>query len=133
MRRFLILMMLACLCNCTFAQSVVTGIVRDTIGTALEGVIVRVNADKATLGFARTSENGTYKITLKVRCQAANCHCRNHRIRENQKRNQECLTRVQLQSKGKDHRPKRGCCKSSSHLPTRGYFVIQLSLVYRKE
>lgn len=58
-------MMLACLCNCTFAQSVVTGIVRDTIGTALEGVIVRVNADKATLGFARTSENGTYKITLK--------------------------------------------------------------------
>lgn len=65
MRRFLILMMLACLCNCTFAQSVVTGIVRDTIGTALEGVIVRVNADKATLGFARTSENGTYKITLK--------------------------------------------------------------------
>ena len=54
MRRFLILMMLACLCNCTFAQSVVTGIVRDTIGTALEGVIVRVNADKATLGFART-------------------------------------------------------------------------------
>lgn len=65
MRRFLILMMLACLCNCTFAQSVVTGIVRDTIGTALEGVIVRVNADKATLGFASTSENGTYKITLK--------------------------------------------------------------------
>ena len=60
MRRFLILMMLACLCNCTFAQSVVTGIVGDTIGTALEGVIVRVNADKATLGFARTSENGTY-------------------------------------------------------------------------
>lgn len=42
-------MMLACLCNCTFAQSVVTGIVRDTIGTALEGVIVRVNADKVLL------------------------------------------------------------------------------------
>ena len=130
MRRFLILMMLACLCNCTFAQSVVTGIVRDTIGTALEGVIVRVNADKATLGFARTSENGTYKITLKsdtkqliVTAEAIGY----------QKRNQECLTRVQLQSKGKDHRPKRGCCKSSSHLPTRGHFVIQLSLVYRKE
>ena len=54
-------MMLACLCNCTFAQSVVTGIVRDTIGTALEGVIVRVNADKATLGFARTSEKDVQK------------------------------------------------------------------------
>lgn len=67
MRRFLILMMLACFCNCTFAQSVVTGIVRDTTGFALEGVIVRANADnKATLGFARTAENGYYKITLKA-------------------------------------------------------------------
>lgn len=65
MRKFLAFIILACFCNCTFAQSVVTGVVRDTIGTALEGVIVRANADKATLGFARTSENGTYKITLK--------------------------------------------------------------------
>ena len=60
MRRFLFLMMLACFCNCTFAQSVVTGVVRDTTGTNLEGVIVRINADKATLGFARTAENGSY-------------------------------------------------------------------------
>ena len=59
MRRFLFLMMLACFCNCTFAQSVVTGVVRDTTGTNLEGVIVRINADKATLGFARTAENGS--------------------------------------------------------------------------
>lgn len=66
MRRFLFLMMLACFCNCTFAQSVVTGVVRDTTGTNLEGVIVRINADKATLGFARTAENGSYKITFKT-------------------------------------------------------------------
>lgn len=104
-------MMLACLCNCTFAQSVVTGIVRDTIGTALEGVIVRVNADKATLGFARTSENGTYKITLKSDAKQLI---------------------VTAEAIGYE-KTKRGCCKSSSHLPTRGYFVIQLSLVYRKE
>lgn len=126
-------MMLACLCNCTFAQSVVTGIVRDAIGTALEGVIVRVNADKATLGFARTSENGTYKITLKSDAKQLIVTAEAIGYEKTKKRNQECLTRVQLQSKGKDHRPKRGCCKSSSHLPTRGYFVIQLSLVYRKE
>lgn len=66
MRRFLLLMILACLCNCTFAQSVVTGVVRDTTGTNLEGVIVRVNANTATLGFTRTTENGSYKITFKT-------------------------------------------------------------------
>ena len=66
MRRFLFLMILACNCTCTFAQSVVTGMVRDTTGTALEGVIVRVNADKATLGLARTAENGCFKITFKT-------------------------------------------------------------------
>ncbi len=66
MRRFLFIVMLACFCNNTFAQSVVTGVVRDTAGTNLEGVIVRVNADKTTLGFARTAENGYYKITFKT-------------------------------------------------------------------
>lgn len=64
--KIFVLMMLACFCNCTFAQSVVTGVVRDTTGTNLEGVIVRINADKATLGFARTAENGSYKITFKT-------------------------------------------------------------------
>ena len=59
-------MILACSCNCTFAQSVVTGVVRDSVGAALEGIIVRVNADKATLGFARTAENGCFKITFKT-------------------------------------------------------------------
>ena len=126
-------MMLACLCNCTFAQSVVTGIVRDTIGTALEGVIVRVNADKATLGFARTSENGTYKITLKSDAKqlivTAEAIGYEKTKREIKNVSQECNFNL----KEKNHRPKRGCCKSSSHLPTRGYFVIQLSLVYRKE
>ena len=70
MRRFLFLMILACFCNCTFAQSVITGMVRDTTGTALEGVIVRVNTDKATLGFARTAENGCFKITFKTEAKA---------------------------------------------------------------
>ena len=70
MRRFLFLMILACFCNCTFAQSVITGMVRDTTGTALEGVIVRVNADKATLGFARTAENGCFKIAFKTEAKA---------------------------------------------------------------
>lgn len=57
-------MILAFFCICTFAQSVVTGEVHDTTGAALEGVIVRANADKATLGFARTEENGSFKITF---------------------------------------------------------------------
>lgn len=66
MRRFLLLMMMVCFCSSAFAQSVVTGIVRDANGTALESVIVRANADKATLGFARTAEDGSFKITLKT-------------------------------------------------------------------
>ena len=63
-RIFLIFMLLTCLCNSSFPQSVVTGIVRDTTGLALEGVIVKATADKATLAFARTSEKGTYQLSL---------------------------------------------------------------------
>lgn len=59
-------MTLVCLCNHTFAQSVVTGIVRDTTGAALEGVIVRADAGKANLGYAVTTENGYFKITFKT-------------------------------------------------------------------
>ena len=55
-RIFSILMLLTCLCNSSFSQSVVTGVVRDTTGLALEGVIVKATADKATLAFARTTE-----------------------------------------------------------------------------
>ena len=65
-RIFLTFMLLTYLCNSSFSQSVVTGIVRDTTGLALEGVIVKATADKATLAFARTSEKGTYQLTLKT-------------------------------------------------------------------
>ena len=63
-RIFSILMLLTCFCSSSFSQSVVTGIVCDTTGLALEGVIVKATADKATLAFARTSEKGTYQLTL---------------------------------------------------------------------
>lgn len=133
MRRFLILMMLACLCNCTFAQSVVTGIVRDTIGTALEGVIVRVNANKATLGFASTSENGTYKITLKSDAKqlivTAEAIGYEKTKREIKNVSQEC--NFNLKEKTTDL--KEVVVKAPAIYQRGGYFVIQLSLVYRKE
>lgn len=49
MRRLLLFMILAYFCICTFAQSVVTGVVRDTTGAALEGVIVRLMPTKLPL------------------------------------------------------------------------------------
>ncbi len=63
--RLFLLFILVCFCNNAFAQSVITGIVRDTTGTAVEGAIVQVSANQSLLGYASTEENGHYKIALK--------------------------------------------------------------------